>query len=1537
MGTTLGLLNDSKKCDFNLLLNNYYSNFQLEETLRKDSFITLLVSTKDFIISEHLKISLETPLILKIFALESINYLKYSQEFKDIIDQYKNLKITPNVLPLLDRDFKKENFGVLIRQYIKYNLNDIQYHMHCVSEIEKKWICFQLLNGLEQIHSKSRCHGDIKPNNILLTSKLSVFLTDISVYKPVYLPIEDLQYYNTYFYSSEHDKSCYLAPERFIINSNDIKKTNELTPEMDIFSLGVVMSEIFLEKFSIFTQNDIINYKNKKIDLKDKLREIKDINIKKTLMNMLEVDPEKRIKLNDLIILFGDSLCPAPITKFMMNLNIMIVGYEYYHNDLLVALLYKHFQQIWKSLCIKNKNLTELLNSPPNLRKKLNRKVVISLLNNVNTIYKTTNKFPLAFIPNENKETFVETEINENFFQETTREHEKSLKECYNTRIINEDSNNDCTIIIIKYLLSCLENTKYISTYSVIFEMIFNLSKILIKNDNSVIILDIIVPYYINLFKFGNSRLSIEAFNSLIDLLFLIDYNKLILNPIDYNSFNEYIFEKIYRLYFDCNQLEVQCAIISRLDSIIELENNFLFSYINTIKFITKEKEEEKDNLLKKSHINSASLFQSLLNFDRNNAGNKRKEKTSNKINFDDMYKSYLGDMNGFKIKLKKIIENIMVDNIIKKEEEEKANNDCLKLLLIKKYKDICLFIGNYHENMELFNYLFILFNRDNYFIQKEIIRIFPSLILLYGRKLYFDYFLPFIELTCQKKNSELMIMEIVNALYILMQMDLICHDDDYFRTFSLLIPYLLHPNYLLRHKLHLLFQSILSNNKNLSSQLYIYFNHNIKKILIENKIKNSENEKKLISIINVIDIELINLLKDRCFIPREIFLLYKYNIESALFNSKYSYLESSLKNITKVKPEHFCNKIKNDISQKILGLITKNEILNIKEKKFYDMVVEDLKKILINSGGHKEKDSAFFQTNFINTLTFLFDELNKNDGSNKKFLDRWYCLCGNQTYKNYSNILYLLKVLNYKLDKKNIEVINFMQTTDDNFNYDNTFKDFMLISGLKIKSINLNMRRDNNFLRDAEAKAKFCYKLSLNESESIIKLIPVNNFLGKEFLNMFISISDEGMIRLHLIYNEPSFDDVYTLKNRSQYQVDCGDNILKTNKISYIEQPNRIIIIIAIQKKLELVIFELNNETNNKNNMEDLEISYAVNNIECISSKEIIAIENIYNNKRNYLALGNNDNTISFYNYIDNKINYINNCTSFYGSYGSIESLTTLSTTNNILVTTSHGFIVLYDFNLRLFTYVYSFSIKRKIKQIIEYIPRDFNDLIFEQLENKKLDNEKGFIYILTEDNDITLLNLSLLKPIIVCRFYETNKIDEYKKKTDDVEILKISKLSLKTNEENEFYINKVRSDYSILDITKKNKIVKMDIPMSYYDECSYSSMLIGDNSGNVRIFRFSFEILNKIKKKEGHKNNKFNQFIISDENLIIESRTDSKFKKSEGVFINKNIYSIKKKEIEEFWVEEMNDLLLMKDFMKNITYVISCYSNGLIKLYTL
>ncbi|KAG5456457.1 MAG: hypothetical protein BJ554DRAFT_3800, partial [Olpidium bornovanus] len=54
--------------------------------------------------------------------------------------------------------------------------------------IEKRWIAYQLLRGVADVHGKGVCHGDIKAENVLVTSWNWVYLTDFASFKPTYLP-----------------------------------------------------------------------------------------------------------------------------------------------------------------------------------------------------------------------------------------------------------------------------------------------------------------------------------------------------------------------------------------------------------------------------------------------------------------------------------------------------------------------------------------------------------------------------------------------------------------------------------------------------------------------------------------------------------------------------------------------------------------------------------------------------------------------------------------------------------------------------------------------------------------------------------------------------------------------------------------------------------------------------------------------------------------------------------------------------------------------------------------------------------------------------------------------------------------------------------------------------------------------------------------------------------------------------------------------------------------------------------------------------
>ena len=57
-----------------------------------------------------------------------------------------------------------------------------------LTDIEKKWITFQLLRALSQAHARGVCHGDIKCENVLVTSWMWIYLSDFACYKPTYIP-----------------------------------------------------------------------------------------------------------------------------------------------------------------------------------------------------------------------------------------------------------------------------------------------------------------------------------------------------------------------------------------------------------------------------------------------------------------------------------------------------------------------------------------------------------------------------------------------------------------------------------------------------------------------------------------------------------------------------------------------------------------------------------------------------------------------------------------------------------------------------------------------------------------------------------------------------------------------------------------------------------------------------------------------------------------------------------------------------------------------------------------------------------------------------------------------------------------------------------------------------------------------------------------------------------------------------------------------------------------------------------------------------
>ena len=74
------------------------------------------------------------------------------------------------------------------RQHIHLTLHDRILTRPFLSAAEKKWLVFQLLHALAQCHSRRVCHGDIKAENVLVTSFGWLLLADFAPFKPARLP-----------------------------------------------------------------------------------------------------------------------------------------------------------------------------------------------------------------------------------------------------------------------------------------------------------------------------------------------------------------------------------------------------------------------------------------------------------------------------------------------------------------------------------------------------------------------------------------------------------------------------------------------------------------------------------------------------------------------------------------------------------------------------------------------------------------------------------------------------------------------------------------------------------------------------------------------------------------------------------------------------------------------------------------------------------------------------------------------------------------------------------------------------------------------------------------------------------------------------------------------------------------------------------------------------------------------------------------------------------------------------------------------------
>ncbi|GBG00520.1 phosphoinositide 3-kinase regulatory subunit 4 [Raphidocelis subcapitata] len=149
----------------------------------------------------------------------------------------------------------------LLRQHLWSNLYDRLGTRPFLTGVEKRWVAFQLLTALAQAHGRGVCHGDVKCENLLLTSWGWLYLADWGPYKPTYLPADNPADFS-FFFDTGGRRRCYLAPERFFEGPpGAVDASAPLTPEMDIFAAGCCIGELLLDGRALFDLGQLLAYR----------------------------------------------------------------------------------------------------------------------------------------------------------------------------------------------------------------------------------------------------------------------------------------------------------------------------------------------------------------------------------------------------------------------------------------------------------------------------------------------------------------------------------------------------------------------------------------------------------------------------------------------------------------------------------------------------------------------------------------------------------------------------------------------------------------------------------------------------------------------------------------------------------------------------------------------------------------------------------------------------------------------------------------------------------------------------------------------------------------------------------------------------------------------------------------------------------------------------------------------------------------------------------------------------------------------------
>ena len=251
----------------------------------------------------------------KVYFLSEKEALK-QEDFTETIEN--NLKYIENKLKknlpffIIPKRKKAPNLDwIFTRQELKHSLESLLTSKMELFENEKIWLITQLLLSVSILHNLDIPHCDLAPSNILVTSDHLIYLTDFGIVTPHFYLNQDFDKIN--LFNSKIDEQCFIAPEIFVdegktellnYNNSENKNKIEILKGADVFSIGCIIYMVLTNGKILLDHRKLkklIKSGNFEQFLDEDLKLIKNKEMKKFLLKLLNIDKDKRINIFEAI------------------------------------------------------------------------------------------------------------------------------------------------------------------------------------------------------------------------------------------------------------------------------------------------------------------------------------------------------------------------------------------------------------------------------------------------------------------------------------------------------------------------------------------------------------------------------------------------------------------------------------------------------------------------------------------------------------------------------------------------------------------------------------------------------------------------------------------------------------------------------------------------------------------------------------------------------------------------------------------------------------------------------------------------------------------------------------------------------------------------------------------------------------------------------------------------------------------------------------------------------------------------------------